>query len=160
MTGRRDGRSLTGCPFGSRLSYRATRVGKWPGNLQSVQFAGIVAQHQVGQLEGSSARNLAIPYHGGQGDGQRLARSVGRDPAGFLPSHFIRVGETTLFAWVCLALLASLALFAWLFYAQGRDFTSAMGWSALPVIGMVVYLRFCHMGKPPGPSIEVLLRLL
>ena len=68
--------------------------------------------------------------------------------------------QTTLFAWVCLALLASLALFAWLFYAQGRDFTSAMGWSALPVIGMVAYLRFCHMGKPPGHSIEVLSSLL
>jgi len=58
--------------------------------------------------------------------------------------------QTTLFAWVCLAFLAGMALFTWLFYAQGRDFTSAMGWAALPVIAVVAYLRFCHQGKPPG----------
>ena len=68
--------------------------------------------------------------------------------------------QTTLFVWVALALLAAIALFAWLFYGQGRDFFAAAQWAALPVLIVVAYLRFCHQGRPPGYTLDLLNSLI
>ncbi len=63
--------------------------------------------------------------------------------------------ETPLFAWVGLALLAGLGLFAGLFYGLGLDFFDAAKTSIVPVFGVVAYLRLFHQGKPPGFTLEL-----
>ena len=68
--------------------------------------------------------------------------------------------ETGLFLWVGASLLAGIALFAWLFYARHLDFFGAAQWAALPVLVVVAYLRFCHQGKPPGYTRDVIDSLL
>lgn len=68
--------------------------------------------------------------------------------------------ETHLFAWVALGLLASLGLFLGLFYGAEASFPSAAGWAAVPTVGVILYLRLVHQGKPPGFTLELLDSLL
>ena len=64
--------------------------------------------------------------------------------------------QTTLFVWVALSLLASVALFAWLYYAHECDFFDAAQWAVIPSIVMFAYLRFAHQGRPPGFTLDLL----
>ena len=68
--------------------------------------------------------------------------------------------QTHLFAWVGLALLAALAVFAGLFYGAGRDFLDAASWAALPLVVVIAYLRFGHQGRPPGYLLDLVDTLL
>ncbi len=64
--------------------------------------------------------------------------------------------ETALFPWIGLGLLASLGLFAGLYYGLGWDFLAAFRWAVLPAALVVGYLRLAHQGKPPGHLFDLL----
>lgn len=92
---------------------------------------------------------------------------MNQDPLRLTPTHAAEEFQgtvmgihTSLFAWVGLALLAALAVFAGLFYGLGRDFLDAVFWAVLPLVAVVAYLRFGHQGKPPGYMVALLVSLL
>ena len=68
--------------------------------------------------------------------------------------------ETRLFAWVALGFLASLGVFAGLFYGAEFDFVDALRCAVLPVGTVILYLRLVHQGRPPGFTQELLDSLL
>ena len=68
--------------------------------------------------------------------------------------------DLALFPWMCLALLASLGLFAGLYYGAQLDFSDALTSAVVPAVLVILYLRLVHQGKPPGFTHQWLTELL